>query len=74
MDPTEAQIHFTAIGRKNSEPDEEFAVSYEGLFSSANKPFTIGGRNDSDGGFCFLTGQRKGICQCAECANRRAKR
>jgi len=74
MDPVEARIHFTARGRTNSAPTDDLMISHEGFFVSANTPFKGGGRNESDGGICFLTGQRKGTCQCKECVNRRAKR
>jgi hypothetical protein len=73
-DPTEAQIHFTAIGRRNVEPTDETAISFEEVFASGNKPFTVGGRNDGDGGFCFLTGQRQAACKCGEHIDRRARR
>lgn len=68
---TEAKLHFTAARRTKFEPTDELTTSYEGFFTSNNRRFTVGGRNDGGGGICFLTGQPKSACQCGECVNRR---
>jgi hypothetical protein len=64
---------FRAIGRMTSQEttDADANVAWEGFFTSANGPFKGGGRNDRQGAICFLTGQPKEICECAEHANRR---
>lgn len=62
--------YFTAVGRRNFDTTYE-TTGFEEVFTSGNKPFKVGGRNDSDDCICFLTGQPKGVCQCAEHVNGR---
>lgn len=49
-------------------------MTFEGLFVSANGPFTRGRRNDDDVSMCFVTGQTKAVCECDQCRRRRESR
>lgn len=66
--------YFRAVGQRSYESPDQLAITHEGFFKPANERFTSGGRNDSDSGICFLTGQAKAACLCLECTNRRGNR
>jgi hypothetical protein len=73
-DATEAENFaglFAPVGRMIS-PMEDPLVSHEGAFVAANKPFKVGSRNDGEGAICFVTGEPKTACRCAECLERRS--
>lgn len=69
----EPTTFFRAIGRVTLQEitDADANVAWDSVFTSANRPFKGGGRNDRQGAICFLTGQAKEVCECVEHTNRR---